>query len=381
MTMLTGSRVLDLSRLLPGPYATQLLADLGAEIIKIERPPEGDYMRIIPPMFEFEQEGRTETISSVFAQVNRGKKSVVIDFSSQEGRDLLLRLAQRADVFVESFRPGALERRGLDYNTLHTANPRLVYCSLSGYGQDGPYRHRAGHDGNYLALAGVLGLNANPGQGPALLPVQMADLAGGMSAAMRILAALVARDRTGEGEYLDLALFDSAINWMQTIIGAFYRAEKRVPTPGGTQLTGLYPCYHLYPTSDGYYMSLCALEPSFWTGFCEAIDREELIEKQFDPGAIEEVTRIFRDRPRTDWITFAKRHDVCLEPLLEITETLEHPQVQARHLADADTRHVPRMGENTVQVLHEFGLEQEEIDALLASGVVRTDEQDGPNEH
>ncbi len=374
MTMLTGIRVLDLSRLLPGPYATQLLADLGAEVIKVERPPEGDYMRIIPPMFELEQDGSTETISSVFAQVNRGKKSIVIDFSSSEGRDLLLRLAGRADVFIESFRPGALERRGLGYAALHTANPRLVYCSLSGYGQDGPYRHRAGHDGNYLALAGILGLNANPGQAPALLPIQMADLAGGMTAAMRILAALVARDQTGQGEYLDLALFDGAVNWMQTIIGAFYRAERRTPTPGGTQLTGLYPCYHIYPAADGDYMSLCALEPNFWSGFCGAIDREDLIEKQFDPGAVEEVTDIFRGKPRAEWLDFARRNDVCLEPLLPITETLQHPQVRARHLADADTRHVPRMGENTMSVLRDFGIEQQEIHALLAAGVIGTDE-------
>ncbi|MGE5139235.1 MAG: CaiB/BaiF CoA transferase family protein [Rudaea sp.] len=376
MNCLEGIRVLDLSRLLPGPYATQMMANLGAEVIKVERPPQGDYMRMIGPMMEIGEGERAEMMSAVFAQVNRGKQSIALDFSSRRGRQVLLRLVQTADVLVESFRPGALDRRGLGYEATRLVNPRLVYCSLSGYGVNGPLQDRAGHDANYMALAGVLNLNANFGATPSLFPLQVADLAGGVTAAFRILAALVERDRTGQGRHLELALFDTAVDWMRTIVGAFFFAEGRNPDRGALPLTGLYPCYHIYPTSDGGYMSLGALEANFWRGFCEALGRDDLIDRQFDGDLIVEMNDIFRSRSRDEWVEFARSADVCLEPLLQVSETLQHPQVIARDLAAPDSRPVPRMGEHSIRVLESGGFSSEEIEELERAGVIRRDNQD-----
>jgi alpha-methylacyl-CoA racemase len=368
MNSLEGIRILDLSRLLPGPYATQLLADLGAEVIKVERPPEGDYLRRSPPLLPLN--GDTQSVSAVFAQVNRGKQSICLDFGSERGRVLLQHLARRADVFVESFRPGALARRGLGYEALRAVNPGLVYCSLSGYGQTGPYRHRAGHDLNYLALAGILNLNAQHDAAPIPPPVQIADLAGGMLAATHVLAALVERMRTGVGQFLDVALFDGAVSWMQTMLGALYRGQGANPRRGSMPLTGAYPCYNIYETADGAYMSLGALEANFWISFCEAIHRPDLIELQLDPSTIDTLAEIFRSRTRAEWVDLAQHADVCLEPLLEVSEAIQHPQVQARGWARPELRGVPRLGQDTRPRLQEIGCSDADIEALQQAGIV-----------
>ncbi|MGE5140740.1 MAG: CaiB/BaiF CoA transferase family protein [Rudaea sp.] len=367
---LEGIRVLDLSRLLPGPFATQILANMGAEVIKVERPPEGDYLRALPPWAEPPEGEGGEGIGAIFASINRGKKSIVVDFSSPRGRDTVLRLAATADVFVESFLPGALERRGLGYQPVHKANPRLIYCSLSGYGQNGPYRHRPGHDVNYLALAGILGLNAAPGGPPHLLPVQISDLAGGMAAAVAILAGLVGRERTGQGEYLDVALFDAAVDWMEPSVGSLFRAEKRKPTPGGMTLTGRYPCYQVYETADGHYMSLGALEGNFWKGFCELIERHDLLGRQFDPTAVPEVAAIFCGKTRAEWTELAGRTAICLEPVLDVEETFALPQVAARGRAQPDAGRLPSMGEDTIAVLEAAGFGQDELDEMIQAGTI-----------
>lgn len=351
LNLLAGVRVIDLSRLLPGPYATQLLANLGAEVIKIERPPEGDYARAMPPYISLRAE---QFEGSVFAQNNQNKKSVALDFDTAEGRELVLKLCEKADVFIESFRPNALKRRGLDYDAVRARNPKMIYCALSGYGQTGPYAQRAGHDLNYLALAGILKLNGAPNEKPLPLPIQAADLAGGMSAALQIAAALVARERTGEGCYLDVALFDAAVDWMQTISGAVYRAEGENPKRGETPLTGAYPCYNIYETSDGGFMSLGALEPIFWRAFCVRAECAELIDFQFDAEAIGRTADVFRARTRDEWTEFSQQVDCCIEPLLEVSEALAHPQVVARGLGVNDGR-VPMLGEDNESVLR--GLE------------------------
>lgn len=350
---LAGVRVIDLSRLLPGPFATQLLANLGAEVIKIERPPEGDYARAMPPYISLRGE---QYEGAVFAQNNQNKKSVALDFDAPEGREIVLQLCERADVLIESFRPHALKRRGLDYEAVRARNPKIIYCSLSGYGQTGPYVQRAGHDLNYLALAGILKLNGAPRQTPLPLPVQMADLAGGMRAALEIAAALVERARTGAGTYLDVALFDAAVEWMQTIPGAMYRAEGENPQRGATPLTGAYPCYNIYETSDGEFMSLGALEPIFWRAFCVRAECAELMDSQFDTNASAQVAEVFRRRTRAEWTEFSQRVDCCMEPLLDVSEAMAHPQVVARNLAVNDGR-VPLMGEDNAEVLREFGIE------------------------
>ncbi|MBI4671899.1 MAG: CoA transferase [Chloroflexi bacterium] len=374
MNSLHGIRILDLSRLLPGPYATQLLANLGAEVIKIERPPEGDYARQMPPFCPLRRADTTNTddaewVGAIFAQNNIGKKSVALNFDDARGREILLRLAEHADVLIESFRPGAMAQRGLDYASVSAHNPRLIYCSLSGYGQTGPYRQRAGHDLNYLAVAGVLKMNGARDASPVPLPVQVADLAGGMRATLEIVAALVERERTGKGKYLDVALFDAAVDWMQTILGACYRAEGENPERGATHLTGAYPCYNVYETQDGAYMALGALEEKFWRAFCEGIARADLMESQFDADAIPRVAALFKQRTRVAWTEFAQQTDCCLEPLLDVSEALKHPQVVARDLAQGGGA-VPRLGEHTRELLGALGMEQAEFQTLQAAEII-----------
>lgn len=350
MNSLQGIRVIDLSRLLPGPFATQLLANLGAEVIKVERPPEGDYARAMPPYVSLREE---QYEGAVFAQNNQNKKSVALDYDDARGREMVLQLCERADVFIESFRPHALRRRGLDYEGVRARNPKIIYCALSGYGQTGPYVQRAGHDLNYMALAGLLKLNGAREGAPVPLSAQAADLAGGMSAALQIVAALVERERTGEGKFLDVALFDAAVEWMQTIPGAMYRAEGENPRRGEMPLTGAYPCYNVYETCDGGYMSLGALEPIFWRAFCVHAGCAGLIDFQFDTAAIPRAAEVFRTRTRAEWIEFSQRVDCCMEPLLDVSETIAHPQVVARGLIRTEGR-VPRFGEDTEEVLREI---------------------------
>lgn len=366
MSSLNGIRILDLSRLVPGPYATQLLADLGAQVIKIERPPEGDYARVMPPYLTLENEN---VQGAVFAQNNRGKASVALDFYNPRGREILLQLCEHADVFIESFRPGVLAQRGLDYESTRVRNPRLIYCSLSGYGQNGPYRTRAGHDLNYVALAGILKMNGAANATPALLPVQVADLAGGMRAALEISAALVERERTGAGKFLDIALFDAAVDWMQSILGAIYRAEGENPKRGATPLSGAYPCYNVYETRDGEYMALGALEPKFWRTFCAGVGRKDLFDAQFDAERFAALAEIFKTRTRAEWTEFSQQHDCCLEPLLDVSETLAHPQVMARHPSQGGA--VPRLGEHSEQILSEI-LTPGELAQAIAQGILVT---------
>ncbi len=366
MTSLNDIRILDLSRLLPGPYATQWLANLGAEVIKVERPPEGDATRLMPPFVTLDAE---RVQGAVFWRNNRGKQSVVLDFFDARGRAILLRLCERADVLLESFRPGVMAQRGLAYDAVRAHNPRLIYCSLSGYGQSGPYRDRAGHDLNYLALAGILKMNGASDAAPVLAPVQIADLAGGMAAALQISAALVERERTGVGKYLDVALFDAAVDWMQTVLGACYRADNENPTRGAMPLTGAYPCYNVYETADGEYMALGALEPKFWRAFCEGVGRADLLSEQFDAARIAVLAKIFKTRSRAEWIAFAAQTDCCLEPLLDVSETLTHPQTLARGLTRAE-HDAPRLGQDTRAVLEQTGLDAAELDALQTAGVV-----------
>lgn len=363
---LSGVRVLDLSRLLPGPHATQLLAQMGAEVIKIERTPLGDYARGMPPFIAL---GQDQFEGAVFAQNNRHKKSVAIDFDTARGRELVLSMSEGADVFVESFRPNMLARRGLDYASVRERNPRIIYCSLSGYGQTGEYAARAGHDLNYMALAGILKLNGEREKKPMPLPIQMADLAGGMEAALRIAAALVERERTGVGSFLDVSLYGAALDWMQTVNGAVYRAEGENPQRGMMPLAGAYPCYNVYETSDGEFMALGALEPIFWKAFCIEAGRSELIDGQFDDEAIPRVAEVFRERSRAEWTEFSKRVDCCLEPLLSVSEALEQPLAGARNPINLDGR-APRLGQDTEAVLEQLGVSREQVEELRGAGVI-----------
>ncbi len=318
---LEGLRVLDLSRLLPGGFCSLLLADLGAEVLKVEDTGMGDYVRWSIPRYE----GVAESASSaMFLALNRNKRSIRVDLKQPEGRDVLLRLARSHDVLLESFRPGVLDRLGVGYERLREANPGLVYCAISGYGQDGPNRDRSGHDINYLGLVGLLALSGDGGGPPVQSAGQIADIGGGaLMAAVGILAALRERERSGEGQLVDVSMADGSLSWL-ALVAARHFAQDARPRRGDLELAGSLICYRPYRCADGW-VTLGALEPKFWQGFCRGVGREDLIERQFErPGtaAHEAVEAIFAARTREQWRAFASEHDCCLEPVLELEEAL-----------------------------------------------------------
>ncbi|MBA3300872.1 MAG: CoA transferase [Thermoleophilaceae bacterium] len=399
---LEGLRVLDLSRLLPGGFCSLLLADLGAEVLKVEDTGMGDYVRWAPPYHEGAEESAK---SSLYLSLNRGKKSIRVNLKEEGGRKVLLRLAREYDVLLESFRPGVLERLGVGYERLARENEGLVYCAISGYGQDGPYRGRSGHDMNYLGLVGLLGLTGEKGGPPVQAAGQIADVGGGaLMAAIGILAALRERDRSGQGQMVDVSMADGALAWLAMIAGRYF-ADGVVPQRGELDLSGRFICYRPYECSDGW-VTLGALEPKFWQAWCRGTGREELIEKQFEqPGseAHGDVERVFLERTRAEWQEFASENDCCLEPVLDLDEALDSELVRAREMVieldQPGTDGVkqlgvpiklsrtpggpagpgPGLGEHTHEVLGAAGYTDEEIAELEASGAVagRAAEQTG----
>ena len=378
---LSGLKVLDLSMNLPGPYLTWLLACLGAEVLKVENPQGGDYGRGIG--------GAQDGDSPYFAAVNRGKKSLALNLKAPAGREVFFKLLDQYDVLVEGFRPGVMERLGLGYEQTSAAQPRLIHLSITGYGHEGPYRERAGHDINYLALAGVLAMTgARDGQ-LAIPGVQVADLAGGsLLGLVGLLAALVQRERTGQGQFVDAAMFDGSLS-LATMVFAGFQAGRDDPRPAGMTLNGACPCYNLYRTSDGGWFSLGALEPKFWLNFCQALERPDLEAKQFGgPEVVAEVAAIFASRPRHQWTRFWSEHDACCEPVLSLGEAAEAPLTQARGMVEqtpggrqlasplklsaspnqADGQ-APALGQDTREVLGALGYLDSDIDEMARQGV------------
>jgi crotonobetainyl-CoA:carnitine CoA-transferase CaiB-like acyl-CoA transferase len=399
---LEGIRVLDLSRLLPGGFCSLLLADFGAEVLKVEDTGMGDYIRWAPPYYEGADDSAK---SALFLSLNRNKRSIRIDLKSEQGREVLLRLVRDYDVVLESFRPGVLERLGVGYERMREVNPGIVYCAISGYGQDGPKRDSAGHDMNYLALVGLLGLTGERDGAPTQAAGQIADLGGGaLMAAFGILAALRERDGggagragSGLGQVVDVSMADGALSWLAMVAGRYF-AEQLPPHRGGLELAGSLVCYRPYECSDGW-VALGALEPKFWRAWCEGVEREDLIEKQFEgPGsaAHEQVQAVFKGRTRLQWQEFAQRHDCCLEPVLGLDEALDSELVRAREMVveieqpgvsegvrqlgipvklnrtpgDHARLPGPALGEHTVEVLREAGCSAAEIEGLLQAGAV-----------
>jgi alpha-methylacyl-CoA racemase len=328
---LSGLRVLDLTRLLPGGFCTLLFADLGAEVVKVEDTGMGDYIRWAPPYYEGAQDSAK---SALYLSLNRGKRSIRLNLKDDRGRDALLRLVREYDVLVEGNRPGVMDRLGLGYERLAQENAALVYCAITGYGQDGPYRERSGHDMNYLGLIGLLGLTGEKDGPPVQSAGQIADLGGGgLMAAFGILAALRERDQTGKGQMVDVSMADGALSWLAMVAGRYF-AEGIAPQRGELELAGRLICYRPYECNDGW-VTLGALEPKFWQAWCRGVDREDLIEKQFEaPGseAHTEVVRIFMERSRDEWQRFASEHDCCLEPVLGLDEALDSELVRARDM-------------------------------------------------
>jgi alpha-methylacyl-CoA racemase len=387
-------RVLDLSRLLPGGFCSLLMADLGADVLKVEDTGMGDYVRWAEPHYEGVERSAA---SSLFLALNRGKRSARVNLKTEQGQEVLKRLVREHDVLLESFRPGVLDRLGVGFEVLRGENPGLVYCAITGYGQDGPYRDRSGHDMNYLGLNGLLGLTGEKDGPPIQAAGQIADLGGGaLMAAFGILAALRERDRSGEGQFVDISMHDGAMSWLAMVAGR-YLCDGEVPRRGGLELAGSLVCYRPYPCADGW-VTLGALEPKFWQAWCRGVGREDLIEKQFEGPDSEtraEVERVFMERTRDEWQAFASEHDCCLEPVLELDEALESELARARGMvislaqpgAAKEVRQLgvpvklsrtpgaakgpgPGLGEHTREVLEAVGYSGEEIDGLEQSGAV-----------
>ena len=384
--MLSQLKILDLTSNLPGPYATMLLADLGARVLKIERPPVGDPAR--RDMALGDRKGAS------FAALNRSKLSLCLDLKQKAGREVFLKLLGDYDIVIEGFRPGIMERLGLGYETLRTRRPDLIYLALSGYGQDGPWSQKAGHDLNYLALSGAAGLNGNPDGSLNAAGVQVADVGGGSDMALfGLLAAVINRQATGRGRFIDVSMFDSILSWV-SISSARALAGLEEGRPGRTWATGAWPCYRLYKTADGGHMSLGALEPHFWSNFCKAVDRPDLEDKAFGgPEVTREVATIFASRTRQEWTALLADHDCCCEPVLSVEEAFASEQVRARGsgswIKDGDRsrfqaacpvrftgfrpgpwRSAPKLGRDADQVLTSLGYSAEEINRLRREGVI-----------
>lgn len=364
---LQGLKVLDLSRLLPGPYATLVLADLGAQVDKVEEPGVGDYTRHAPPM-----KGDT---SALFLGLNRNKRSIAIDLKSPEGLKTLTSLVPHYDVLIESFRPGVMKKLGCDFETLSSINPRLIYCSISGYGQTGPDRLKAGHDINYLARNGSLGYGPLPG-------FQAADIGGGsLFALVGILAALHERHATGTGRFVDVSMTDGATAFMHMHLASrmLMGAEGSPLQRGREALNGGYPCYGLYETKDAKWLAVGSLEPKFFAGVCKAIERPDLLDDAYDVGergqrVRRELESIFKTKTRDEWVTVFAPLDLCVEPVLEGDEVLSDPQLVARGLfakegdvtwlrtpvrfGDVAIAEPPQIGQHTDEILRECGVKK-----------------------
>jgi crotonobetainyl-CoA:carnitine CoA-transferase CaiB-like acyl-CoA transferase len=387
---LSGLKVLDLSRLLPGPFCSMLMADLGADVIKVEAPKIGDYIRWWGP--------KVGDNSGFHVVLNRNKRSLTLDLKSREGKEIFEKLVVAADVVLEGFRPGVMAKLGLGFEHLERINSRLVYCSISGYGAQGSFAHKAGHDVNYLALNGVLSYSGK--ESPTISGVQTADLGGGgLLAAFAIMAALFARERMGRGQFVDISMTDGAFAWNCLRLGKFI-ADGKVPVPADDLLNHGLACYNVYETKDGRHMSLGALEPRFWKSFCRTAGKPDWdISGYFEPGEhqkelIESVSEFFLQKSQAEWAEHFREADCCCEPVLNLGEAMESRLMKDRDmvidlihqswgayrqlgiapkfsLTPGSLRsHAPDLGEHTRAILEELGFAAKKIDELQKSGVV-----------
>ena len=397
---LEGMLVLDLSRLLPGPMCSLHLREMGARVIKIEDTGAGDYVRSL---------GMPEgVVSPAFDILNRGKESIALDIRTPAGYQILVELIKKADVLLESFRPGVMQRLGLDYTSLKAINPALVVCAISGYGQSGPWADKAGHDMNYTATAGILDQCGEAGGAPALSNFQIADLAGGaLSAAMAILAALVGRlsaqlrGEPGEGSYLDISMTDCAFANNVIPLTRMNLAGKTAPR-GDDMLTGERPCYSVYATGDGKYMAVGALEAKFWARMCDTLEQPQWKARYSDKGAQaeqlrQEVAALFASQPQSHWRDLFDDSDCCVTPILTLEEAFDHPQLLAREMVQVLTnqagqklrcpapaiayasdgqKHIiqqpgPAQGQHSRAILAELNYTRNDIQQWLDQGVLR----------
>ncbi|HXZ36623.1 MAG TPA: CaiB/BaiF CoA-transferase family protein [Thermodesulfobacteriota bacterium] len=394
MRPLEGITILDLTRLLPGPYGTMLLGDLGAEVIKIEEPEQGDYARWYPP--------HINQVGSRHLLLNRNKKSITLNLKKPEGRSILLKMVEKgADVLIEQFRPGVMDRLGVGYKDLEKVNSRLVYCALTGFGQDGPYRDLAGHDINYIGIGGILGITGPKGGPPALPGTQIADLvAGGLYAVIGILTALMGRLKTGRGQFVDVSMLDGVVSLIPDSAALFF-AEGESPRMGERRLTGGLPQYQTYRTKEGKYLAVGALEDKFWANLARALgkpDWAQRVPKEKEPRTQEikeEMIRIFLTKTRQEWLDILMKEDTCVTAVHSLEETFSDPHVLHRNML-VEVPHpkagrirqigvpikfsetpgevltpAPEIGEHTEEILKGLGYNQQSIERLRKEGVIR----------
>lgn len=384
MEALKGIRILDLTRLLPGPYCSMMLADFGAEVIKIEEPDKGDYARDFPPA--------KNGFGFWHLQLNRNKKSLAVDLKTSEGKDVFFTLLKKADVVMESYRPGVLQRLGIDYETARKINPKIVYCSLSGYGKKGPRANEADHDINYVSLAGITSMSGEKNGRPAIPGVLMADMNAASLAAVSILIALRHADKTGEGQEIEVALYNSALSLMPGA-ASLYFGSGFVAERGNNWLTGAYANYNIYKTKDHRYLAVGALEKKFWANLCTVLKRTDMIDLLDDENNHEkvkgELTQAFEEKTLAEWLKLLAGKDTCTTPVLNFDEamfadqtlsndmvlTVDDPEVgcykqmgfpiKMTKTPAGLKKRAPKLGENTAEILNEYGYSEEEIKKIV----------------
>ncbi|MGB3549336.1 MAG: CaiB/BaiF CoA-transferase family protein [Candidatus Binatus sp.] len=396
---LDGIKVLDLTKLAPGPFCTMFLADLGAEVIKIEEPGPPTGRRADQAGAAGTQGPISSFSSSPYNALGRNKRSIGINLKSGAGKEIYFRLAERADVIVEEYRPGVAKRLGIDYEQLSARNPRLIYCAITGFGQNGPYRDLVGHDINYIATAGVLSMLGRPGQPPTIPHNLVADYAGGgMHGAIGVLAALVARSQTGRGQYVDISMMDGSLAILAQAFSAFFAGGK-LPQRGETIFDGGIPNYNVYLTKDGKYITIAAIEPWYFANLCRALGREDFIAHEFDSSKRAEIARVFTEtfktKTRDEWFAILTRNDICAGRMLTLDEVPSDPQVLAREmivevegpggqkikqvgvsLKFSDTPGsirslAPQLGQHTDELLGALGYAKDEIDRWREAGAIK----------
>jgi alpha-methylacyl-CoA racemase len=386
---LSGLKILDFSTLLPGPYATQLLADMGAEVLRVEAPSRPDLLKMMPPM--------AGKVSAAHASINRNKKSIAIDLKHASAKAIIADLLSEYDIVIEQFRPGVMARLGLGFKQLSEIQNKLIYCSITGYGQTGPYKDRAGHDINYLALSGLASYSGRKDTGPVLSGTQIADIAGGSHhAVMAILASVIQRSATGKGQYLDISMSDAALA-LNTMFGAGAVVSKKDPTCGGEMLNGgLF--YDYYETQDGRYLSIGSLEPNFAAGLLSELELQSFMNKIADPrpesqrALREAITDKIKSQAMSHWQTVFAAIDVCVEPVLTLNEAAANEHFVARGMittaTDNDGNSIPQinsalpfrremhqagaqLGEHTTSALAEVGYDSDAIEALRSAKCIK----------
>ncbi|MBU0726590.1 MAG: CoA transferase [Alphaproteobacteria bacterium] len=391
LSALAGLKILDLTRLLPGAFCSQILADHGAEVVKIEQPGEGDYNRAFEPLNKEE--------SGSFLLLNRNKKSVTLNLKSAEGKEIFLKLVDQADVVIEGFRPGVMQRLGLDYAALSARNPKLIMCAISGFGQDGPYRLVSGHDLNYMGFAGALQLYGTRETGPSVPGLATADMGGGsLMAVIGILMAVVARQTTGRGQFIDISMMDGAFAWL-----SYYAADwlfaKKEPYGGENPFLGGAACYNVFRCRDGKFLTLGVIEPHFWDRFCDVACRPDLKDRQWPEeegrqALFDEVQATILTDSRDSWVKRLIDADVPAGPVNSMEEAFADPQIRHRQmvlevdhpvegripqlgfpvkLSDTPGRidaPPPLLGQHNAEMLARIGYSQADVERLKAEGAM-----------